>query len=779
MAGLSRTHAAAVSKLSIVFVLSLALLAGGVLPAFQQIPFLQTHQAQASPTITTTGREIMAWGTNTMGQLGLGVTGGNRLTPEQVGNRTDWVQLAVSSSHTVALSEDGELWSWGSNQNGQLGLGDLTSRNEPTRIGTDNNWVRVSAYGAHNLALRDDGSLWAWGANGAGQIGNNTTSAPLDGVRSPVRVGTANNWTDVAAGNTFSFAVNDQGQLWGWGSNTAGRLGGNLPLTQYLTPQRIGTGTHWESVSAGNVHTVMITDAGHLYAWGSNPSGQLGNGDFGTGADRAVPTRIGTADDWVQASAGNAQTFAINEAGQLWGTGGNTNGELGLGVTDVRRTTLQRVPGDHVWRYVAHGRTQAAAITESNQLWMWGGNLHGQLGQGDVGNATNRNVPTRVGLAASWIHVATGSSFTIGVGPYNVSMDVPLTKTLRMPESVTTPNVSFNFEVDPVGWMPLNGSTLLPPTQPFFPTVGNQTINFTSADTGTVAGGVRTVTRSVSDILAGTDFTQTGVYVWEVSEESSSSGMSDPYSMTYSSARYEVRVYVQPGILRPHISAITVTVLSVDGPGQTVDHKTEEMLFTNTLLRIVGEPGLTGHNAFELQKRVDGDFADLDTQFTFALNLLNPALGSVASPLTAYVVSVEDPTVSLRTVTITNRAASFSLAHGERLVIPRLYAGTGFNAIELADARFAPSATVVLGGVAQTPPYSEDPGDLLATGDYIIANTGRNAIEFVNTHQFSPPTGLNMSVGAIGVLFVMAGAALATLLATRRRKSIERLSVSE
>ena len=248
--------------------------------------------------ITTNG-ELWAWGANWDGGLGLGDTV-HRNTPRRVGDASNWASSSSNlaagdrdwaSSHTLAITTTGELWAWGLNLHGQLGLGDTASRNAPTRVDSASNWASVSVGFAHTVAITTSGELWAWGRNQVGQLGLADT-ANRD---TPERVGSASNWASVSAGSSYTLAVTTNGELWAWGSNWEGRLGLGDTANRNA-PTRVGSASNWASVSAGWNHTVAITTSGELWVWGNNEFGQLGLGDT---ASRNTPTRVGGASNWA------------------------------------------------------------------------------------------------------------------------------------------------------------------------------------------------------------------------------------------------------------------------------------------------------------------------------------------------------------------------------------------------------------------------------------------------------------------------------------------------
>src|SRR6185369_1340061 len=125
-------------------------------------------------------------------------------------------------------------------------------------------------------ALKTDGSLWAWGANQSGQIGDGSISTSLvpANKKAPVRIGSDNDWTAVAAGGSSSISLKANGTLWAWGSAPGTALVATSPV-------QIGTDTNWKAVAAGESHVLALKADGTLWSWGNNTKGQLGDGSVG------------------------------------------------------------------------------------------------------------------------------------------------------------------------------------------------------------------------------------------------------------------------------------------------------------------------------------------------------------------------------------------------------------------------------------------------------------------------------------------------------------------
>ena len=358
--------------------------------------------------------------------------------------------MTTGAEHTVALKDDGTLWAWGRNDNYvQLGLGDTTNRNSPEQIeinkiyypsAIDTDWIAVSSLGYCTVALKEDGSLWTWGVNGRGQLGNESIPTGVGGRSdTPVPVKRSGvidrDWEMASAGSQQIVALKKDGSLWAWGDNNYGQLGrGSHDGTAHSNPtELLGADSNgkpfkdyrWKTVSAGNSHIVAIKDDGTLWAWGNNEYGQLGKGDgySANTIDNWEPAKIeinkanykdAIDTDWFAVFAGSMHTVAIKTDGSLWAWGRNDGGQLGDGTggddTDVNNKPTPvpvKINGviDKDWESVSGGLNHTIAHKRNGTLWAWGKNGDGQLGLGDK---IIRTIPTRLGVAADLVGVSAG-----------------------------------------------------------------------------------------------------------------------------------------------------------------------------------------------------------------------------------------------------------------------------------------------------------------------------------------------------------------------------------
>lgn len=263
-----------------------------------------------------TNGTLWAWGSDEGEALGNG-TSGQYLVPTQTGTDTDWKEVSAGETASLAVKTDGTLWTWGTNTYGALGNGSGAGAvlNEPTQVGTANDWQAVSGSGQFVLAIKENGTLWAWGSNDYGQLGIGNTTPQT----TPVQVGTATDWkwidTAMSSGAPISIAMKTDNSIWLWGHDTVLQIEANIPV-------QFGTETDWKTISVrkdySNRYAMFTKQNGTLWAWGSDNSGQLGNDE---NSHYTVPTQIGSDTDWVSATAGYQQANGTKTDGSFWAWG--------------------------------------------------------------------------------------------------------------------------------------------------------------------------------------------------------------------------------------------------------------------------------------------------------------------------------------------------------------------------------------------------------------------------------------------------------------------------
>jgi alpha-tubulin suppressor-like RCC1 family protein len=262
--------------------------------------------------------ELYCWGKSLERALGTGDE--DYLSePTRVGSFDDWKHVSVGSGHTCAIRGDtGELYCWGDNGSGQLGINSTTKADTPQSLGSSG-WLEVDASG-HTCATRENG-IWCWGNRAEGRIDGVSS---LDNQLTPFEVAQGA-WSSPSASSTHTCAVKE-GQLYCWGDNYFGQLGLGVPASyrSYL-PTRVGGSSGFSRVDGTYGHSCGI-DAGALFCWGLNQWGQLGAEDF---HDRVAPARVGTANDWETLDTRSYGSCAIR-AGALYCWGDSTYGVNGL-----------------------------------------------------------------------------------------------------------------------------------------------------------------------------------------------------------------------------------------------------------------------------------------------------------------------------------------------------------------------------------------------------------------------------------------------------------------
>lgn len=331
---------------------------------------------------------IASWGHALDGQRGDGTAGEATDTIATVklpAGRTAKA-VAAGGSHAMALLDDGSVVTWGLNDSGQLGLGDVATRSTPTKVTLDRPAVAIAAGRLFSVAVLDDGRVFTWGANTIGQLGDDARIAQSV----PVRVKDLTDVIEVAAGSEHVLALKRDGSLWAWGANGSGQLGdGSFKASRVPVP----TGLIGISrVRAGGNQSFAISSRRAIYSFGESGDGQLGLGDA-ISTDIGVPSAVARA--VTDATAGDRTALLLGVNGLVSSAGANESGSLGDGGTSARKIFGAVNVLSNVVALDSGGRSFSVAIAADGTTYVWGDNTTKHFANSTIA-AAGTGTPTAV-----------------------------------------------------------------------------------------------------------------------------------------------------------------------------------------------------------------------------------------------------------------------------------------------------------------------------------------------------------------------------------------------
>jgi alpha-tubulin suppressor-like RCC1 family protein len=374
--------------------------------------------------VTTTDGRVLAWGSNSGGVLGQGMTAAQLVSlalptavkdPTGQASLTGVVAVSIGAKTALALTEDGEVYSWGDNIQGVLGRtapnGDPLPGKVvgPTGTGTLQHIVSVSIGDQNAVALADDGTVYSWGYY-TGRSGADPKLAPGP-VNAVSGGGALSDAVAVSAGWNWSAALLADGRIvtWGFSSNQSlGRPGVAQPIDapgyviDLLTSQPLTTAV---SLSAGYAFGMALNAAGQVYAWGDDQYGQIGQNtsltDYLGAALVKAPGGAGLLSDITMVAAGGHHALALDSSGRVLSWGYSQDGQLGDGASHPR-VNFSSLPDAVVSlagtgqladiTAIAAGFSHSLALTNDGSLLIWGHGFRGNLGQG-IATQPNSFVP--------------------------------------------------------------------------------------------------------------------------------------------------------------------------------------------------------------------------------------------------------------------------------------------------------------------------------------------------------------------------------------------------
>jgi alpha-tubulin suppressor-like RCC1 family protein len=364
----------------------------------------------------------------------------------------DVVMVACGTKHTVAVCGRGDVWLWGNNEYGQLGLGDFIERKVPVRDSSHfskKSMVACAAGTNHTLLLSDVGKVFSFGDNREGQLGlgwvgmtHPDSGQAITCVPDIVHEIKSGRVGQICAGRGHSLALSEYGFMWAWGCNADGQIGcgqsANAPK-YFPVPKDVdfskcappGARVQIKAIASGFDHCLALThpinNAGQCIpvSWGLNASGQLGHGDF---VSRDLPKVISTfaGRDILSVYAGADSSGAIDRVGQLYLWGGNDSYNLGSG-DQVRcslpvRCASEAFPPEGV-KQVTLAKHHTMLLSRKSRVYCWGLNDAGQLAQPTMnrsqllGPKVYVKHPMKVGFLSRITAISCGRKHSIAVVP--------------------------------------------------------------------------------------------------------------------------------------------------------------------------------------------------------------------------------------------------------------------------------------------------------------------------------------------------------------------------
>lgn len=321
--------------------------------------------------------DVWTVGRNNFGQLGNG-SFENSPVPVKVDGLPRITAVARGYDHSMALDENGEIWLWGCNNYGQLGTLEKYHYNVPMKLKHGARFTAIEGGHWHSMALADDSTVWAWGHNYFGELGsgNREHNSYLGRVflDKEENLSYLRNIVQIASVGYHTLALNDKGQVYSWGSNEfleLGREAGNLEL---FAAEVDLSGI--KEVAVGWHHSVALDSAGHLWFWGADHS----QGNVSK-EDKIVPkpTRFDNVPKIEKIACGSWHSLALDVDHNVWGWGRNGYGMLGTGDTVSYNYPIQ-IPGLENIKEIGGGCFQSMAVDFEGNIFTCGDNPSGQQG---------------------------------------------------------------------------------------------------------------------------------------------------------------------------------------------------------------------------------------------------------------------------------------------------------------------------------------------------------------------------------------------------------------
>lgn len=333
---------------------------------------------------------IWSWGRNNKYQVGnnaattADVKVPTLLTVTNNSVAVEFVQISMGSQRMFAIDKAGNLWGWGDNANNGLGFVDpvpaTTYYKVPTLLNFGGKLFKsVSAGDGFCMAVDTEGNIWSWGTNQYGQLGMGYYNWDAITTYIATKKTTDGKYVSVKAGQYTSFAIDNAGELYAWGDNSIGLLG--LPTSSiHNSPDKLTFSYDVNSVSPGNNFNVLLGNNGRLYTWGKDNNGQLADGANAYGVADSTFKQFPLGASVSQVLVGGSHVGVITTTGDYITWGRNLEGQLGNSGFSNLQVSQTISANNKGYKQISSFNLHNIGLDANNQVWTWGYNRYGECG---------------------------------------------------------------------------------------------------------------------------------------------------------------------------------------------------------------------------------------------------------------------------------------------------------------------------------------------------------------------------------------------------------------
>ena len=275
--------------------------------------------------VLTKNGEVYAWGRNNWNLLGFKTEEKYQKTPVKINELSNIEDIYSGGRSMFAKNKSGEVYAWGNNNEGQLGIGNKEAQSTPVKVKELSNIEDIYIYYENTFAKNKFGEIYAWGYNGDGRLGIGNT----ENQSSPIKVNDITNVEEIYIDGASTFAKTNTGEVYAWGNNDNGQLGiGNTE--NQSSPIKVNGITNVEEIyiDASSIDGASVfakTNTGEVYAWGNNRNGQLG---IGNTDNQLCPVKINGLSNVEEISftmLGNKSDYLRTKDGKIYIISGENN----------------------------------------------------------------------------------------------------------------------------------------------------------------------------------------------------------------------------------------------------------------------------------------------------------------------------------------------------------------------------------------------------------------------------------------------------------------------